>query len=78
MAEQAASSEEPKPLFGDTFTDVAKDYTLGRRLGSGNFAKVVHGALRRGTAGRSGLIIRRNGRANAKPGAHPTRSNRYL
>ena len=37
----------PPPLFGDQFTDVSEDYVLGRRLGSGNFAKVVLGKLKR-------------------------------
>jgi serine/threonine protein kinase len=38
---------EAKPLFGDQFTDVSQDYVLGRKLGSGNFAKVVHAEVRR-------------------------------
>ena len=35
------------PLFGDVFTDVGQDYTLTKKLGSGNFAKVVLGELKR-------------------------------
>ena len=47
----ASSSTDPPdqnvvtPLFGETFTDVGQDYSLGKRLGSGNFAKVVLGEL---------------------------------
>ena len=40
------SPPPPKPLFGDNFTDVNQDYVLGRRLGAGNFAKVVHGEVK--------------------------------
>ena len=49
MADAAppVAAETPTPLFGDTFTDVGADYVLGRKLGSGNFAKVVHGVLRK-------------------------------
>ena len=49
----ASSSTDPPdqnvvtPLFGETFTDVGQDYSLGKRLGSGNFAKVVLGELKR-------------------------------
>ena len=35
-----------RPLFGDSFTDVNEKYALGRRLGSGNFAKVVLGTCK--------------------------------
>ena len=44
------SSEPPpdSPIFGDTFTDVSADYELGKRLGAGNFAKVVLGRSKRG------------------------------
>ena len=41
-------AREPEPpLFGSSFTDVSADFTLGRRLGTGNFAKVVLGHLKR-------------------------------
>ena len=41
------TAETPAPLFGDTFTDVGADYVLGKRLGSGNFAKVLLGQSKR-------------------------------
>ena len=44
--EEAPRESEP-PLFGSSFTDVSADFTLGRRLGTGNFAKVVLGHLKR-------------------------------
>ena len=40
------AKEEPEPLFGGKFTEVAQDYVLGKKLGSGNFAKVVLGSLK--------------------------------
>ena len=40
------------PLFGDVFTDVGQDYILTKKLGSGNFAKVVLGELKRLSSGR--------------------------
>jgi calcium/calmodulin-dependent protein kinase I len=47
-ASPAADQSEapPSPLFGQTFTEVSAEYELGRKLGSGNFAKVLHGRLR--------------------------------
>ena len=47
MASSSDADPEPTPLFGDAFTDVAADYTLGKKLGAGNFAKVVLGELKR-------------------------------
>ena len=45
---QGEDAREPEPpLFGSSFTDVSADFTLGRRLGTGNFAKVVLGHLKR-------------------------------
>lgn len=41
------SSDAPAPLFGDSYTDVSVDYALGKKLGAGNFAKVVLGELKR-------------------------------
>ena len=44
----AAPSASPPapPLFGETFTDVHAHYVLGRKLGAGNFAKVVQATCR--------------------------------
>jgi len=49
MAAASTSDTPPpaEPLFGSTFTEVTQDYTLGKKLGSGNFAKVVLGELKR-------------------------------
>ena len=45
----AASPPAPapaKPLFSDHFTDPTEYYTIGRKLGTGNFAKVVLATLK--------------------------------
>ena len=44
-----------KPLFSDHFTDPTEFYTIGRKLGTGNFAKVVLATLKadRGVAATS-------------------------
>ena len=34
------------PMFGDAFTDINVHYVLGRKLGTGNFAKVVQATCR--------------------------------
>lgn len=48
MAERLWSeSPAESPLFGDKFTDVTTDYELGKRLGAGNFAKVMLARSRR-------------------------------
>ncbi|KAJ1641210.1 hypothetical protein T492DRAFT_853414, partial [Pavlovales sp. CCMP2436] len=38
MAEEEA---EPEPLFCASFSDVAAMFEVGKKLGSGNFAKVI-------------------------------------
>lgn len=43
----AEGSELAAPLFGTTFTDVSTEYDIGRKLGAGNFAKVVQGSVKR-------------------------------
>jgi len=46
VADNSPREPEP-PLFGSTFTDVSADFTLGKRLGTGNFAKVVLGHVKK-------------------------------
>ena len=52
MAKASSSSAQPSasppapPLFGEAFTDVHAHYVLGRKLGTGNFAKVVQATCR--------------------------------
>ena len=46
-ANSSSSRSVAPPLFGDSFTDVTHTYSLGKKLGTGNFAKVVLGTCRR-------------------------------
>ena len=46
----SSSGSHHRPLFGENYTDVTKDYSLGKKLGTGNFAKVLLGACRRDLA----------------------------
>ena len=47
LMQAAEGSELAAPLFGTTFTDVSTEYDIGRKLGAGNFAKVVQGSVKR-------------------------------
>ena len=47
MTTEREHGSQPGPLFGDHFTDVNAEYILGKRLGSGNFAKVLLGQTKR-------------------------------
>ena len=42
----ASEASSAVPMFGDVFTDINAHYVLGRKLGTGNFAKVVQAACR--------------------------------
>ena len=42
----ASDASAAVPMFGDVFTDIHAHYLLGRKLGTGNFAKVVQGTCR--------------------------------
>lgn len=42
-----AGEVEPEPLFCETFSDVADMFEVGRKLGSGNFAKVIQATCKR-------------------------------
>ncbi|KAL1528005.1 hypothetical protein AB1Y20_009376 [Prymnesium parvum] len=46
-APRKARPPAPRPLFGEHFTDIHEHYIIGRKLGSGNFAKVVLGTSKR-------------------------------
>lgn len=43
-AEAQPRVEESLPILTNEFSDISLNYTLGRRLGTGNFAKVVSGS----------------------------------
>ena len=47
---EGAGRSTARPLFGESFTDVSAAYTLGKKLGVGNFGKVLHGKARRDAA----------------------------
>jgi len=42
----AGDASSAVPMFGDVFTDINAHYILGRKLGTGNFAKVVQATCR--------------------------------
>ena len=47
MAETSAGdASSAVPMFGEVFTDINAHYILGRKLGTGNFAKVVQATCR--------------------------------
>ena len=47
MAETSAGdASSVVPMFGEVFTDINAHYILGRKLGTGNFAKVVQATCR--------------------------------
>lgn len=41
------SDAEPEPVFCEAFSDVADMFEVGRKLGSGNFAKVIQATCKR-------------------------------
>ena len=45
-APSASEASSAVPMFGDHFTDIHVHYVLGRKLGTGNFAKVVQAACK--------------------------------
>ena len=45
-ATSASDVSSAVPMFGDAFTDIHAHYVLGRKLGTGNFAKVVQATCR--------------------------------